>query len=112
MAPLAAKRGIAVSTDADSCSSFVLADRQRLKQILLNFLSNAVKYNREGGAVTISCSRSRPDRLRIAVTDTGAGIPEDKLHRSGRRSTGWERSRATSKEAASASPSPGAWPRQ
>jgi signal transduction histidine kinase len=55
----------------------VLADRQRLKQVLLNILSNAVKYNREHGSVTVSVQQDR-DALRLSVTDTGPGIaPED-----------------------------------
>ena len=61
----------------ESCDVYVLADRQRLKQILLNLLSNAVKYNRVGGTVAVSCE-TIGDRLRLSVADTGAGIrPED-----------------------------------
>jgi PAS domain S-box-containing protein len=58
----------------------VLADRQRLKQVLLNLLSNAVKYNRQSGRVTVSCL-VHDARFRVEVSDTGLGIPEDKLHR-------------------------------
>jgi CheY-like chemotaxis protein len=60
----------------------VIADRQRLKQVLLNLLSNAVKYNRDGGEVELSCLGSDPDRLRLLVRDSGPGIPRallDKL---------------------------------
>src|SRR6185295_17309205 len=57
----------------------VLADRQRLNQILLNLLSNAVKYNRAAGRVTLSFVQSSRARIRINVTDTGAGIPPEKL---------------------------------
>ncbi|MDH4134052.1 MAG: ATP-binding protein, partial [Gammaproteobacteria bacterium] len=57
----------------------VLADPTRLKQILVNLLSNAVKYNREGGRITIGCERRNDERLRISVTDTGEGIPPEKL---------------------------------
>jgi CheY-like chemotaxis protein len=56
-----------------------MADAQRLKQILLNLLSNAIKYNRAGGSVTVGCERISPTRLRITVTDTGIGIPPEKL---------------------------------
>ncbi len=58
---------------------YVFADRQRLKQVLLNFLSNAVKYNREGGSVTIM-NELMPETeagiipVRISITDTGLGI--------------------------------------
>jgi CheY-like chemotaxis protein len=64
-----------------ACSTHVLGDRQRLKQVLLNLLSNAVKYNREGGSVELSCAPAADDRLRIAVTDTGLGVPPDALAR-------------------------------
>ncbi|MDQ1479832.1 MAG: hypothetical protein QOI44_693 [Actinomycetota bacterium] len=76
--PLAAQRGITCSTIAgDNTSRYVLADRQRLKQVLLNLLSNAVKYNRAGGTVTISYEQ-RDELLRIKVSDTGPGIPPDR----------------------------------
>jgi signal transduction histidine kinase/CheY-like chemotaxis protein/HAMP domain-containing protein len=81
IAPLAAQRNIRVSGGAsDSLAGFVLADRQRLTQVLLNLLSNAVKYNRPEGAVTIACERAA-DRLRITVSDTGPGIPPDRMAR-------------------------------
>ena len=59
----------------------VLADRQRLQQVLLNLLSNAVKYNRPRGTVTIGCERAGDERVRISVTDTGPGIAAEKLER-------------------------------
>jgi PAS domain S-box-containing protein len=52
----------------------VLADRTRLKQILLNLLSNAVKYNREGGRVAIAAAAHDDGRCTISVRDTGIGI--------------------------------------
>jgi CheY-like chemotaxis protein len=52
----------------------VLADPTRLKQVLVNLLNNAAKYNRVGGSIGVEC-RPRPNhRLRIRVTDTGQGI--------------------------------------
>jgi CheY-like chemotaxis protein len=56
----------------------VWADFTRFKQVLLNFLSNAVKYNREGGDILIESSESEQGQLRISVTDTGNGIPDNK----------------------------------
>lgn len=59
-----------------SCQAVqVTADRQRLMQVLNNLVSNAIKYNRPGGSVTVSCTTVVPGRIRIAVTDTGPGIP-------------------------------------
>jgi signal transduction histidine kinase/ActR/RegA family two-component response regulator len=60
-------------------SGWVVADSRRLQQVLLNLISNAVKYNREGGDVRIDVIRSAPERIRITVEDTGAGIDEVSL---------------------------------
>lgn len=55
----------------------VRADITRLQQVILNLLSNAVKYNREGGRVTMDCEPVAEGMLRISVSDTGLGIPDD-----------------------------------
>jgi CheY-like chemotaxis protein/nitrogen-specific signal transduction histidine kinase len=82
VAPLAAARSLTIEVppagEADVC---VMADRQRLKQALLNFLSNAVKYNLERGTITVLCAAGEPVRLRIAVADTGVGINAERLTR-------------------------------
>ncbi|MEX1104364.1 MAG: ATP-binding protein, partial [Dehalococcoidia bacterium] len=78
--PLARARGISTLADTAGCACHVHADRQRLKQVLLNLLSNGVKYNREGGTLRIACVEDA-GRLRILVTDSGAGIPVDGLER-------------------------------
>jgi signal transduction histidine kinase/CheY-like chemotaxis protein len=57
----------------------VRADSTRLKQVLLNLLSNAVKYNQPGGKVTLDCKSIPDNKVRISLTDTGRGIPEEKL---------------------------------
>ena len=51
-----------------------LADRQRLRQVLLNLISNAVKYNVAGGTVRLSGRYTGDATLRLEVTDTGPGI--------------------------------------
>lgn len=83
--PLAAQRQIALAQlgadHPDSCRRYVLADRQRFKQVILNLLSNAIKYNRDGGSVTLGCVTVKDRRLRITVQDTGPGIPPHKLER-------------------------------
>jgi PAS domain S-box-containing protein len=68
---------------AMDCDVKVTADQQRLKQVILNLLSNAVKYNEPDGTVTVSCGRGMTggNRLRVSVTDTGRGIPEEALNR-------------------------------
>ncbi|MDQ6623080.1 MAG: ATP-binding protein, partial [Verrucomicrobiota bacterium] len=82
MRPLAAERNIELvtATSLDS-SCYVSADRQRLKQVLLNLLTNAVKYTPVGGTVTLSDRFCDDETLRLIVTDTGPGIPLDKLSR-------------------------------
>jgi PAS domain S-box-containing protein len=58
----------------------VIADRQRLKQVLLNLISNGIKYNRERGSVRVAIGRSAEgSRITIDVTDTGRGIPPDRM---------------------------------
>jgi PAS domain S-box-containing protein len=78
--PLGDPRGIQLHIDASGAwqDIHVLADRQRLTQVLLNLVGNAVKYNRDGGSVRIAWT-AVSGRVRIAVQDTGAGIPSDKL---------------------------------
>ena len=77
--PLAAQRGIELSAPSSIHGNvWIAADLQRLKQILLNLLANAVKYNRDGGSVSVSI-KNLGDRARIEVTDTGQGIPQDQL---------------------------------
>ena len=60
----------------------VRADRDKLQQILLNLLSNAAKFTDAGGRVTVEaapCDDTSADRVCLEVTDTGCGIPADKL---------------------------------
>lgn len=75
--PAAAMRRIIIRRSCGD-NKLVLADRSRVRQILLNLLSNAVKYNRDDGHVDVSCSVSGGN-VRVTVTDTGQGISE--VHR-------------------------------
>jgi PAS domain S-box-containing protein len=80
--PLADQHNILLVGDSTTiCDQHVLADRQRLKQILLNLLSNAVKYNREGGSVRLYCEPAPGGRFRIKVADNGPGIAAEALER-------------------------------
>ncbi|HET7738839.1 MAG TPA: ATP-binding protein [Tepidiformaceae bacterium] len=58
-----------------------MADAQRLQQVLLNLLSNGVKYNREGGHLSVECFPAPVGRIRLAVRDTGEGIAPELLPR-------------------------------
>jgi PAS domain S-box-containing protein len=82
--PIAVQRGCRVVEPAGSPSTYVMADRQRLTQVLLNLLSNAVKYNRRGGSACVVWEeRASGERrtLRIGVRDTGPGIARESLGR-------------------------------
>lgn len=79
MEPQARKRGLHLTFPRLDEPVFVHADRTRLKQVFINLLSNAVKYNRSGGAIVVGCKPGRPGRVRIAISDTGAGLPPEKL---------------------------------
>lgn len=85
----AQQRGIRITFPRFDAPVFVSADRTRLKQIMINLVSNAIKYNQEQGAVVVDCTVSAPPssdfgaagpkRIRISVKDTGAGLPPEKL---------------------------------
>jgi CheY-like chemotaxis protein/two-component sensor histidine kinase len=75
--PMAEQQQVTLNIDLDDCGKHVvMADKTRLKQIILNLCSNAIKYNRPSGTVTIQCQVSDDDYLRIKVTDTGYGMDE------------------------------------
>ena len=85
--PQASTRGIEISTNIgagiptitdDPCLE---GDYDRLKQVLLNLVSNAIKYNRENGRIIIGLNKEENNSLAVSVSDTGRGItPEDQEH--------------------------------
>jgi signal transduction histidine kinase/CheY-like chemotaxis protein len=77
--PQAQKRGVAVRFHRRAASHFVMADRTRVKQIIINLLSNAIKYNKPGGSVMVDCVLPSPGRIRIRVEDTGVGMSPAQL---------------------------------
>jgi CheY-like chemotaxis protein/anti-sigma regulatory factor (Ser/Thr protein kinase) len=77
--PQAQKRGIRVTFPKVNNPCFIKADRTRVKQVLINLLSNAIKYNQVGGSVVVECTASTPQRIRVSVKDTGAGLTAEKL---------------------------------
>ena len=78
--PMASDRGVNVLVEsADNAT--VMTDRERLQQVLLNLMSNAVKYNRDNGTVTVSWQMAADGRVSIDVTDTGIGIASDQMGR-------------------------------
>jgi PAS domain S-box-containing protein len=75
--PLALSKHLTTEWPKD-VQSDVYVDRAKAEQILLNLLTNAIKFTEEGGTITVSC-RVRRDRTEMDVADTGMGIPPDSL---------------------------------
>ena len=77
--PQAQKRGIAMTFPSFETPCFVNAERTRIKQVLINLLFNAVKYNKPAGSVTVDITPIPPNSIRISVRDTGAGLTAEQL---------------------------------
>lgn len=80
MQPLAAERHVALRAEVSALrrDTHVHADSQRLKQVLLNVISNAIKYNHENGHVTITAATAQSG-ARVAITDTGIGVDPEQM---------------------------------
>ncbi len=77
---LAASKRQRLEVQADPELGTVVVDAARVKQVLYNYLSNAMKFTPEGGSITISVHGEGPDLFRLAVADTGIGIAaEDQI---------------------------------
>jgi len=73
----AEKQGITLVNKVTADDSFkIQADPKKLKQVLLNLCSNAIKYNSQNGILTIACSKTHEHKIRLSVSDTGKGVPE------------------------------------
>lgn len=75
----ALKRGISVSFPNSDLAHFVKVDRTRLKQVIINLLTNAIKYNRIDGSVVLACIVTTPGRIRICIEDSGEGLCQAEL---------------------------------
>ncbi len=78
MTPVAVKADVTLICDPAPAGLKVRADVQRLRQVLINLVGNAIKYNHPGGFVTLSAMTCSGGRLRLAVADTGRGIPAER----------------------------------
>jgi PAS domain S-box-containing protein len=80
--PLADEAEVRLNADPARFSDLhVLADHQRLKQVLINLLSNAIKYNRRGGETSVRCDALPEGRVEVAIVDTGPGMTAEMLER-------------------------------
>ncbi|MBC8269762.1 MAG: PAS domain S-box protein [Rhodospirillaceae bacterium] len=79
MTPRANSGKVSLIIDIDSDFPNVIVDERRLKQILLNLLSNGVKFTEPGGSVTLSARINDDGSMMISVTDTGIGMDENDL---------------------------------
>ena len=77
--PQAGKRGISLAFTHFDIPCIVMADRTRVKQVLINLLSNAIKYNRTGGTVSVESTLTDTNLIRISVRDTGEGLAPEQL---------------------------------
>ncbi|HEY3117506.1 MAG TPA: response regulator, partial [Chloroflexota bacterium] len=78
---LAAEKLIRIEVEVDPQVDAIVADPARLKQILFNYLSNAIKFTPNEGQITVRVTPEGADSYRLAVQDTGIGIPADEVHR-------------------------------
>lgn len=74
------RRGITISLEASATSVTMLADIGELEIVFNNLISNAVKYNRDNGSVTVLVE-DNSDNVRISVTDTGIGMSEEEVEK-------------------------------
>jgi signal transduction histidine kinase/CheY-like chemotaxis protein len=72
--PQARERGIQMMFPEFEQPCFVLADRTRVKQVIINLLTNAIKYNVKQGLVEVKCLESTPGHMQVSIRDTGAGL--------------------------------------
>lgn len=76
----AARKGIGLSMTVEP-GLYVEADEDRLRQIIMNLLSNGINYTPEGGRVSVSAEAAGEDHIRIRISDSGIGIPKKDLPR-------------------------------
>jgi signal transduction histidine kinase len=76
--PIAGKRDVKMVVEVSETLPQIYGDRERLAEAIYHLVHNAIKFNREGGSVTLAC-RAAPEDVIVEVSDTGVGIPPEKL---------------------------------
>lgn len=79
MQSMATDRGVQITYNNDGAQHCSMLDKNRFQQVLLNLVSNAIKYNSNDGEINIQCAMISENSIRIGVSDTGIGIPADDL---------------------------------
>ena len=77
---LASEKQVTISVNHPQQHSVVMGNADRVEQMLINLIENAIKYNRQGGSVTVSLFNAA-DTVNLSISDTGIGIPEDNVPR-------------------------------
>jgi signal transduction histidine kinase len=75
--PVAAEKVIALEATLREPSILVWADRDKINQVLMNLIGNALKFTPVQGRVTVSASRNGHESVQVSVSDTGPGVPAD-----------------------------------
>ena len=79
MTPHVAAARVNLRTSIADEAQVLIADHRSMKQIIINLLSNAIKFTEEGGNISLTSVVDEAGRLVVAVSDTGVGVPEDKI---------------------------------
>ncbi|MEG0146554.1 MAG: ATP-binding protein, partial [Clostridia bacterium] len=77
---LAGEKQVTIYTNHEPEPSFIIGNPDRVEQMLINLIENAIKYNKNGGSVTVSIFNSE-DTINMSISDTGIGIPEENVSR-------------------------------
>ncbi len=77
----AANRGLLIDFDRNNLPPKLFADERAMKKILYNLISNAIKFTKPGGSITLRALQAEDDAIEIAVIDTGIGIPPEQIDR-------------------------------
>jgi two-component system cell cycle sensor histidine kinase PleC len=79
--PKARERNQSLTITVDDAAAVLFADERALKQIVINLLTNSVKFTRNGGRIDVAARRNADGDFELTVTDNGAGVSKEKLDR-------------------------------